>query len=290
VALIRDAGSRKLWIKDYPGDTGVEPSSVWTGSAWSHPVWSSPDIWSVPDPPVAGSIAKLYVRVHNDSGAPMKNAVVRAYWNDPGVTMEVPTANSTLIGSKMVTLPPGDKTVSFKWKVPSGINSMGDYNWCVGALVAHPDDRPLTIDARRTSNMAVRNIQTTTITKSGLLGVAVNNLFDVAAEYRVYVDPDTLPRGWEVIFPPLPPKPRPNPKARLLGVTGNVLEPGETVVQPLRVRIPEWVKPGTRADIHVHAALVPLVPGDREKMVTGGGYTFRVLVGEPRSPDTHAAE
>jgi hypothetical protein len=280
VALIKDAGCRKLWIKDHPSDTGVEPSAVWTGSAWSHAFWNSPDIWSVPDPPVAGSTVKLFVRVHNDTGATMNNAVVRAYWTDPGLTLEFPTANSTLIGSKKLSLPPGDTTVSFPWSVPSGTNMWGERHWCVGAFVAHPDDRPLTTKTRLTSNMGIKNFRPVTVLQSQLLGVTVTNFLDVAAEYRVYVDRERLPPGWEVIVPPLPRKPQLNRKALLLGVRGNVLEPGETVVQPLRLQIPDEAEPGTTVDIQVHSALVPLVPGDREQLATGGGYTFRVRVGD----------
>ena len=48
LALIRDAGCRKVWIKDHAADTGVEPSAVWLGDHWSQAFWVSPDIWTDP--------------------------------------------------------------------------------------------------------------------------------------------------------------------------------------------------------------------------------------------------
>ena len=57
---------------------------------------------------------------------------------------------------------------------------------------------------------------------------------------------------------------------------GNVLEPGERFVQPIRLQVPRDAKPGSTHDIHVSAMLLPLVPGRR--IPVGNGYTFRIRV------------
>lgn len=282
LALIQDAGCRRLWIKDRPGDTGAEPSAVWTGSGWSHPFWVSPDIWTEPATLTEGSTVTLKVRVHND-GPAASGAKVRVYYTDPRVALEFPNPANVLIGELSPTvLPHGDTVLSLPWTVPTGTNIWGERHWCVGAIVTHPDDRPLTTMIERSSNIGGRNFQTVPLVVSGTLAVAVTNFLDVSAEYHVTVDEASLPQGWRVIVPPLPPPRTQNRKARILGVEGNVVEPGQTVVQPLRIELPPGTPPDAVHEIHVSGALVPLVPGDRP--VLGNGYTFRVGAGE-EDPD-----
>ena len=79
IALIKDAGGRKLWIKDHSADTGAEPAAVWLTDHWSHAFWTSPDIWTVPTELGEGDTVTLNVRVHNDSGSVMAWATVAAY-------------------------------------------------------------------------------------------------------------------------------------------------------------------------------------------------------------------
>jgi len=100
----------------------------------------------------------------------------------------------------------------------------------------------------------------------------------VAAEYEATVNRERLPRGWEVVIPPLPPNPKPDRKALLLGVKGRVLQPGETIVQPVHLHVPEFAKAGTQVVLEVDGALKPLVPGKR--VPVGNGYTFEIHVQE----------
>jgi hypothetical protein len=281
LALIRDAGCRKLWIKDHPSDNGDEPSAVWTGTGWSQPFWISPDIWTTPATLVAGSTVTLSVRVHNDNQSAMHKATVRAYYTDPRIALEFPNPNAVLIGEQTLNLPPGDKVVSFPWVVPTGTNIWGEHHWCVGAIVSHPDDRPLTTQIQRSSNIGARNFQTVEMAAASTLFVAITNFLDVAAEYEVVVDRRLLPRDWEVIVPPIPPKRKVNRKARLLRVRGQVLEPGETVVQPVRVIPPENPQATPEVNVNVQGVLKPLVPGKR--VAVGNGYTFQIHTG-PRQP------
>ena len=281
LALIQNAGCRRLWIKDHPSDTGAEPSAVWLGDHWSQPFWISPDIWTVPDTLTEGTTVTLNVRVHND-GPPISGASIRAYYTDPRIALEFPNPNAVLIGTQTPpSLPTGDTTLSFSWIVPTGTNIWGERHWCIGVVVSHPDDRPLTTMIERSSNIGARNFHTVpaTVAAASALSVAITNFLDMEAEFVVGVDQDSLPTGWELIVPEVTRKRSVSRKARLLGVKRNVLEPGETVIQPLRLRIPEGTPPGTEREIHVSGALLPLVPGKR--IPIGNGYTFRVRVSKP---------
>jgi len=272
--LVRDAGCRRVWIKDHAADTGAEPSAVWTGSGWSHAFWESPDIWTVPPAPVAGTTTTLNVRVHNDGPGPLAGVKVRAYYTDPRIVLEFPNPANVLIGEQTVTLPPGDTTLTFSWNVPAGANSWGENHWCVGVVVTHPDDRPLTTQIQRSSNIGGKNFNTVVMTASTqTLMVGATNYLAVPAELVVRIDRTRLPEGWEVVLPRVPTREKPSRKARLLGVKGPVLEPGDTVVQPVRVVAPAGAR-GEPARLTVEGALVPLVPGKREPV--GNGYTFEI--------------
>lgn len=281
LALVHDAGDREVWIKDYSGDTGAEPSAVWTGSGWSHAFWVSPDIWTVPATLNQGATVTMYVHIRNNTGASKSNVQVDVYWTDPRIVLEFPNPNATLIGSQTVTVPAAGLTITMPWTVPVGTNILGERHWCVGAVIKHATDMPLTTQAQRTSNIGIKNFNTTTVVEAGTLLVAATNFLDVASELVVHIDEESLPDGWRVFVPPQPrPKPRLRPtaterKARLLGVEGMLLEPGETVLLPVRVEYSDNVKPGVTVDVNVHAAVIPLVAGKREAV--GNGYTYQVV-------------
>ena len=220
----------------------------------------------------------LNVKVHND-GKIKKGAIVSAYYTDPRISLEFPNPAAVLIGQQTVNLPPGDTTVSFSWTVPTGTNIWGEHHWCVGAIVMHPDDRPLTTEIQLSSNIGGHNFETVDAQAGArMLAVAITNHLEAAAEYEATINREGLPRGWEVIIPPLPPNPKPDRKALLLAVKGRVLQPGETVVQPILLRIPESAKAGTKVVIQVNGVLKPLVPGKR--VPVGNGYTFEIHVQE----------
>jgi hypothetical protein len=273
--LVRDAGCRRVWIRDHAADTGAEPSAVWTGSGWSRAFWESPDIWTVPASPTAGDTTTLYVRAHNDGPGPLANVTVRAYYTDPRVVLEFPNPANVLIGEQVVTLAPGDTTLTFSWNVPADANSWGENHWCVGVVLSHPGDRPLTTQIQRTSNIGGRNFSTVALRKRAhTFLVGATNYLAVPAELVVRMNPRTLPDGWQVALPRAQAREKPSRKAALLDVKGPVLEPGETVVQAVRVVAPS---PGPRRKpvrLRVEGALVPLVPGKREAV--GNGYTFEI--------------
>ena len=281
LALIHDAGSREVWIRDYPGDTGYEPSAVWTGSGWSHAFWISPDIWTVPEILNQGATVDMNIHINNNTGVTKTDVQVDVYWTDPRISLEFPNPDATLIGSQTISVPPGGVTITMPWTVPVGTNIWGERHWCVGAVVKHATDMPLTTQAQRTSNIGIRNFNTTTVVEAGTILVAATNFLDVASELRVYIDRKKIPEGWNVV---LPPQPRPvagtkltatQRKAKLLNAEGMLLEPGETILLPLRVEMEKGVKTGASVDIDVHAALVPLVAGKRQPI--GNGYTYRVV-------------
>ena len=281
LTLIHDAHAQEVWIRDHAGDTGAEPSAVWTGTNWSAPFWTSPDITTVPATLVEGSSVTLNVQVHNATGSARNNVRVDAYFTDPRISLEFPSPTAVLIGSQTVTVPPGGTTVAFTWTVPTGTNSWGEWHWCVGAIIYHQTDMPLTTQAERTNNVAIKNFQTTEALFNTNLIVAATNFLEVDAELAVFVDERALPRGWRVILPPppVPPKRATSPiqrKARLLEAKGRLLAPGETIYVPVRVLLPPGARAGDIADVNVHAALLPLMPGKREAV--GNGFTYRVAV------------
>jgi hypothetical protein len=169
------------------------------------------------------------------------------------------------------------------WTIPSGGNSWGEFHWCVGVVIKHDRDMPLSTHIQKSSNVGGKNFQTqpTLITQN--LIVAIDNPLRVPAEMKVIVDQARLPAGWSAVVA-TPTVPRENVdlpltstarKARLIGVTGPVLEPGQTMYVPIRVVAPPGTPPGTQADVHVHGAISPLVPGRRENL--GNGFTYRVV-------------
>ena len=144
----------------------------------------------------------------------------------------------------------------------------------------HDSDLPLTTEARRSSNVAIRNLNTTeTVVGTNLL-VAATNYLDVDAELMVSVD--DLPPGWQVV---LPQRPKPverkkltsiERKGLLVGAKGRLLRPGDTIYLPVRVIPPSTARTGDKVDINVHGGLLPLVAGKRTAV--GNGFTYQVVV------------
>lgn len=281
LSLLHDAGARELWIKDYAADTGAEPSAVWTGTNWSQAFWVSPDISTVPAALVEGTTVNLNVFVRNSTGTSQSNVRLDIYYTDPRISLEFPNPNSTLIASRTaLTIPAAGATVTVPWTVPIGANSWGERHWCVGAIVMQANDLPLTTEAQRSSNIAIRNFNTTEVLAGANLLVAATNYLEVDAELQVFID--ALPRGWRAVAPT---RPQVGTKGRLtsierkgmlLDAKGFLLRPGETMYLPVRVIPPARAKKGEAVDVHIHGGLLPLVANKRT--AGGNGFTYRVLV------------
>ncbi len=280
LSLLHDAGARELWIKDYVADTGAEPSAVWTGTNWSQAFWVSPDISTVPVALVEGTTVDLKVLVRNNTGASQSNVRLDIYYTDPRISLEFPNPNATLIASRtLLTIPAAGATVTVPWTVPIGANSWGERHWCVGAIVMQANDLPLTTEAQRSSNIAIRNFNTTEVLAGANLLVAATNYLEVDAELKVFVD--ALPPGWRVVVPA---RPQPGRKERLtsierkgllLDANGFLLRPGETMYLPVRVIPAVGAKKGDAIDVNVHGGLLPLVANKRT--AAGNGFTYRVV-------------
>lgn len=281
LALIHDAGARELWLKDHSTDTGDEPSAVWTGTGWSHAFWVSPDIWTVPATLDQGATVNLNVRIRNNTGTTQSNVRLDVYFTDPRISLEFPNPDATLIASRTtLSVPAGGSTVTVPWTVPVGTNSWGERHWCVGAIVMHPDDLPLTTEARRSSNVAIRNFNTTETVVGINLLVAATNFLETAAELVVFVD--DLADGWQVVLPP-PPRPVEGKrltsierKGMLLNAEGRLLQAGATIYLPVRVVPPDNAQTGDSVEINVHGGLLPLTAGKRTAV--GNGFTYQVVV------------
>jgi carboxypeptidase T len=295
LALIHDAADTEVWIKDHPADTGAEPSAVWSGGGWTHAFWLSPDIWTDPAAPlVEGSTVDLHVRVRNASGGLLAGVTVEAYWTDPSISTEFPGPGSVLIGTHTLAVGAAGAEVTLPWTVPSGTNAAGDRHWCVGVVIKHARDMPLTTQATRSSNVAFHNFWAVEAPAGGemMMKVTATNFLDVDAELKVVLG--DLPAGWRARLPDLRTlapdttygEPREQDdrlalerKGRLVQATGTLLRPGERVMVPVWVTPPAGAPPGTTADLHIHGGLVPLVAGERP--VLGNGFTYRVVVRNP---------
>jgi hypothetical protein len=283
LALMHDAAARHVWIRDYTGDTGEEPSATWAGTHWTHAFWESPDIWTTPAQLVEGTTVTLHVRVRNDDASPISGVTIEAYYNDPRITLDFPDLNSTLIGTQTTNVPPhGTKTITMPWVVPTGANSWGEYHWCVGVVVRHAKDMALTNVTPRSSNVGMKNFQTQAVMGGGTVMTAASNVLAVAAELIVSIDNSNLPRGWRAEILPTSRRSKGElseatvRKAKLLGANGILLDPGETVLVPVRVTPPADARQGAAADVRVEAALLPLVAGERTPF--GNGFTYHVVV------------
>ncbi len=270
-ALIHDAARSGIWIKDDGGDTGTEPSTGYP--------WESPDIWTVPAVLNQNATVDLHIRVHNNTGATVNNVTVEAYYTDPRITLEFPSLSSVLIGSTTVSVPAAGTEVVLPWTTPVGTNIWGERHWCVGVVVKHENDMPLTTVVQRSSNIACHNFNTTEIVNTGLLWVAATNFLTVPAELRLDFNENELPGDWKLQMPEVAqlqkeveikvPTLR---KSRLLKTTGIILEPGGTVKIPIQVNFQN--PPAGEVEVRIKGDLIPLVAGKRDAV--GNGYTFKV--------------
>ena len=282
LSLLQDAAETRVWIKDHPDDDATEPSAVWTGDGWSRAFWRSPDIWTVPETLNQGAVVDLNVRVRNDTPITMGNVRVEVYYTDPRISLEFPNPDAVMIDSWTGTVSPGGRTLQFEWSTPVGTNSWGERHWCVGVVIYHDDDLPLTTETRRTSNIGSRNFNTTEIVEAGsMMLLAATNFLDVDAELQYSFDEASLPAGWSATLgvpqdqvTGRPPRTSIERKGALLGATGPLLAPGETIYVPLRVQPPNGAPSGAQATVEVSGALLPLVAGEREPV--GNGFTYRV--------------
>ena len=225
------------------------------------------------------------MRVRND-GAKLTGVVVEAYYNDPRITLDFPDLNSVLIGTQTITVPHGTKTITMPWTVPVGTNSWGEYHWCVGVVIRHANDMALTTVTPRSSNVGMKNFETQPVMAGEIVLTAASNVLQVAAELVVHVDDAALPRGWRAEVLAVAPRPAGQysaatlRKARLLDAHGILLEPGQTVLVPVRVTPRPGAKRGEAANVRIQAALLPLVAGKRTPL--GNGFTYRVVVDKAR--------
>ncbi len=279
LALIHDAAGREVWLRDHPDDDGTEPSATWTGDGWSQPFWVSPDIDTVPEELDQGATVDLRISIKNETGRVARDVRVDAYFTDPRISLEFPNSDAQLIGSQTVNVPPSGTTVTMPWTVPIGTNSWGERHWCVGAIIMHDTDMPLTTEAQRSSNVAIKNFTTTESIAAGNFVVAGTNFLATDAELIVKVDDGSIPDGWSVTVPPVTGNQetgRLMRKAALLGANGRLLGPSETMYIPIRVEPPAGALSGTTVDLHVHAGLKPLIAGERP--IFGNGFTYRIVV------------
>lgn len=271
-ALIHDAARPGVWIRDNTGDSGAEPSTGYP--------WESPDIWTVPAVLNQNAPVVLHIHVNNSTGATMNNVTVEAYFTDPRITIEFPSTTAVLIGTTMVNVPPGGLNVTMPWTTPSGTNIWGERHWCVGVVIKHNNDMPLTTIVNRSSNIACHNFNTTEVVEGGLIHVAATNFLNVAAELVIDFNHNELPTDWKLELPSVKELQQANKllpstlrKASLLKTQGIILEPGQTVKIPVKIHFDKV--PAKEILVRIKGNLLPLVAGKRTAV--GNGYTFNVI-------------
>lgn len=258
LALIRYVQEGNVMIRDHGGDTGAVPSATLTASGWSPIFWASPDIWSDPVVPVRGGTATITARVHNLTDTAVPDVTVQIFYTDPRISLEFPSPDAVLLGEGTIAVPPGTTAeFSAPWSVPTDPNSWGEYHWCVGVVIKHLDDLPVSTHPVYSNNVAIRNFQPapTTTTSSALRFEAVNHL-TLDADLDVFVTTVGLPAGWEVHLDPDRP---------------DVLQPGERYLGFAEVVIPEGSGPGEGV-VRVHGALTPRRPGAANPVGSGIDY------------------
>jgi len=270
-ALIHDAARPGVWIRDNAGDTGAEPSTGYP--------WESPDIWTVPAVLNQNATVDLHIHVSNSTGTNMQNVTVDAYYTDPRITLEFPSPTAVLIGSAVINVPPAGKDIVMSWTTPVGTNIWGELHWCVGVVIRHKEDMPLTTIVNRSSNIACHNFNTTTVVEGSIINVAATNFLNVAAELVIDFNRNELPPDWKLELPSIKELqlrnkilPLTTRKSRLLKTQGVILEPGQTVKIPVKVHFAKV--PAKEVLVRIKGDLLPLVAGKRTPV--GNGYTFNV--------------
>ena len=260
LALVHYAQPGKIMIRDHAGDTGQVPSSTWTGSDWDPVFWLSPDIRSEPDVPVRGSPATIYARAHNLTSTPLSNVTVQIYFSDPSINLEFPNPNATLLGEGVISLPAsGSAEFSAAWSVPSTPNAVGEHHWCIGVVIKHPDDLPLSTQALYSNNVAHHNFAPIeAMSTAQALRFVAENTSTIAKDLEIRVSAGGLPRGWDVQLDPKRPK---------------ILAPGERYTGFAHVTIPVGASAGEGL-VAIHGAVKARRPG--VVAPTGSGVTYRV--------------
>lgn len=267
-ALLRSAAAPRLFLRDHGGDGAVEPSAQWGDDGWSNPFWESPDVT------FDEVNAKVCVRVRNASAADLAGCVVTAYAMSPGNALEIPPRPgvATVLGTATLDLAAGaDALECFGWPA-GGLQASGLDAAVIGALVTHPDDRPLTTLIERSSNVACRSVAALDLAP-GTHTLPLRVVNPLAADAAVQVRWSGLPAGWSL--EPAAPPGQPAGAALLAGVTDPVIAAEGELAQDLLLVIPGSAAPGTAHAIQVHYGLLPLTGSTR---VAGGGRTFLVRV------------
>jgi hypothetical protein len=188
------------------------------------------------------------------------NVTVQIYFSDPSINLEFPSPKATLLGEGVISLPAsGTNVFSTTWSVPLMPNAVGEHHWCIGVVIKHPDDLPLSTQALYSSNVAHHNFAPIeTLSTAQALRFVVDNDSTIAKNLDVFVSTEQLPSRWDVRLDPKRPK---------------MLAPGERYVGFAQVLVP----PGASAAegfISIQGALTARRSG--VVAPTGSGIAYRV--------------
>ncbi len=255
----------KLWIKDCPADTGIEPSSNLCPE-W----WTSDDIWidnndnGVEDRPVENANNHLYARVRNKGTTAATNVQVKFYYRNNSTGLEFPgTAPNvaTLIGTRDIALLPAGstRTVWLNWIIPP---PPANGHYCIGVTASCAESNPTSMGPANTRNLGCVNLIVLYARTGGKadgrgceggVGPVVAN-FDMENPTSLtklcrLITATTLPTGWLIEFEDMitheiwmPPTPHIVPLAphTLLPIQMRVQPMGVTHGQEARVTVTQY--------------------------------------------------
>lgn len=216
-----------LYVKDTPGDLGIEPNTI------SPYMWASEDIW-VRNYNDSGLVHQnpdysptnpnyVYVRVRNKSCvASTGNERLKLYWAKAGTSLAWPLSwNGTyfvggvLMGKQIgalagITIPvlqPGQETIiAFAWNVPNPadyapINSE-PWHFCLLTRIeasndpmTFPETADLNLNVKNNNNIAWKNVTVVDILANGSIGgvVGVGNPVKVPKKYVLEFIAEEIP-------------------------------------------------------------------------------------------------
>ncbi len=263
-----DNPNERVWIKDATDDYGCTP---YTGS----PFWESPDIRIVPDPPVIGDPATIYVTARNmmptDQTANITVEVEKYTgvepmyglpykWTNTLYSQTIPAAGNTLVEGK--------QEFSFPWTVTPSDFDEGHY--CIVAAVQTSVDAVTNSWAPQDNDVAHHNVNIVSGLSGGAMTAVTFNAGNPTGEPVIMflnLDRKNLPRGWEAGLEQFP-EGEPIP----LGQDDTLL-PIRMLITPVK-----GAGDGEYGPFTISSRLER--PGTGEQ-IGGGGITFRGVVGQP---------
>jgi subtilisin family serine protease len=172
-----------IWIKTSSTDDGI------TLNPRNGNVWTSPWIWSDPDPPIIGETNELWVRVGNlDPDTDSGPVIVKPYFNE--YPWSIPIEDFPSLPEQTISNIPAGSYVDVSWDdwlIPEGWPE----HFCVFAQAWRPgfEDFDSTFDIQGNNNIGQRNFQGVYTSSPYRSTFKFNNPTDKPMKITVYMKP-----------------------------------------------------------------------------------------------------